>query len=217
MSRAPPSPEPLIAALPEVLRPLAQRAAIIAFERGELLIREGDWGDTLYIVLAGRVRAFARDERGREITYGRYGCGEYVGEMSLDGGPRSASVEALEPTCCGMVTRHTLTQHIASHPDFAFELLGKVIRRARLATLSARNLALLDVYGRLSRLLAGLASPTDDGGAALVGRLTHADIAGQVGCSREMVSRLLKDLERGGYIRRDGARWLLPRPLPQHW
>jgi CRP/FNR family cyclic AMP-dependent transcriptional regulator len=213
----PPSSEALIAALPEVLRPLAQRAAIIGFARGQLLIREGDRGDTLYIVLAGRVRAFSSGERDKEITYGEYGAGEYVGEMSLDGGPRSASVEATEPALCAMVTRQTLTRHIAEHPEFAFELLAKLIRRARLATQSARSMALLDVYSRLVRLLGNLAAPQSDGSQLIEKRMTHADIAGHVGCSREMVSRLLKDLERGGYLRSDGAHWILPRPLPQHW
>ncbi|MBX3604548.1 MAG: Crp/Fnr family transcriptional regulator [Piscinibacter sp.] len=217
MPSSPPPTETLIAALPEVLRPLAQRGAFVRFERGELLIREGERGDTLYIVLAGGVRAFSSDERGKEITFGLYGAGEYVGEMSLDGGPRSASVEATEATLCAMVTRLTLTRHIAAHPEFAFELLGKLIRRARLATQSARNMALLDVYSRLVRQLGGLAVPQPDGSLQIAKRLTHADIAGHVGCSREMVSRLLKDLERGGYLRPDGAGWVLPRPLPQHW
>ena len=111
------------------------------------------------------MHAYSADERGREIVYGVYGPGEYLGEMSLDGGPRSASVVALEPTVCAVITRHTLHEHIAAHPAFAFELLARVIRRARLATQSARNMALLDVYGRVARLLEGLAAPQADGSA----------------------------------------------------
>ncbi|WP_163071511.1 Crp/Fnr family transcriptional regulator, partial [Acinetobacter baumannii] len=85
----------------------------------------------------------------REITYGVYGPGEYVGEMSLDGGPRSASVITEEACRLVMVTRASLLTHISEHPEFAFELLTKVIRRARAATLSTKQLALNDVYGRL--------------------------------------------------------------------
>lgn len=207
----------LIDALPESLRELARRAAISDFRRGQLLIEEGQRGDTLYIVLAGRVRAFSRSESGRELTHGSYGPGEYVGEMSLDGGARSASVEALEPTRCGMVTRYTLTRHIAQHPEFAFELLAKVIRRARAATLSAKQLALNDVYGRLKGLLESLATREADGSGLIVERLTHQEIANRLGCSREMVSRLMKDLDAGGYLhsRIDGL--VLTGSLPSRW
>jgi CRP/FNR family cyclic AMP-dependent transcriptional regulator len=215
--RIPPSTDSLIASLPEVLRPLAQRAAIVAFERGELLIREGEHGDTLYIILAGRVRAFARDDRGREITYGSYGAGEYVGEMSLDGGPRAASVEATEPSWCGMVTRHTLAQHIAAHPEFAFELLGKLIRRARAATLSARQMALNDVYGRLVALLDELAVDRPDGRRRIERPLKQRELASMLGCSREMISRLLKDLEAGGYLALADGRLTIVKTLPARW
>ena len=135
------------------LRALAERAEPRRYRKGVLLIQEGDQGDTLYIVLAGRVRAFSQGDNEREITYGVYGPGEYVGEISLDGGPRSASVITVEPTACVVIPRQTLLLHIAQYPEFAFELLSKVIRRARSATLSAKQLALNDVYGRLRALL----------------------------------------------------------------
>ena len=117
-------------------------------------------------MLTGRVRAYSLGANDRELTFGVYGPGEYVGEMSLDGGPRSASVITLEPTTCSVVTRHTLREHIAAHPDFAFELLARVIRRARLATSNARSMALIDVYGRVTRLLEELAVPQATGRAS---------------------------------------------------
>ena len=200
------------------LRALARRGELHRYRKGTLLIDEGAGGDTLYIVLKGRVRAFSLGANEREITFGIYGPGDYVGEMSLDGGPRSASVVTLEPTACSVVTRHTLREHFAAHPDFAFELLARVIRRARLATSSARSLALIDVYGRVVRLLESLAVAQGDGTRRIEERLTHAEIASRVGCSREMVSRLLKDLERGGYrLRRARQLVLSPAPLPGRW
>jgi len=167
--------------------------------------------------LRGQVRAFSIDERDHEITYGVYGPGEYLGEMSLDGGPRSASVEALEPTMCVIVTRHTLREHIAANPDFAFELISRVIHRARMATQSLRSLALLDVYGRVVRLLEALAVARADGTLVIEPRPTHKDLAARVGCSREMVSRLLKDLERGGYLSTQTSRLVQLRTLPRQW
>jgi CRP/FNR family cyclic AMP-dependent transcriptional regulator len=202
----------------DALRTLAALGVERAYAKGRLLIEEGDVGDTLYVVLAGRLRAYASSPDGaREITYGTYGPGEYVGEMSLDGGPRSANVEAIERTTCAVVTRATLEAFIAERPEFAFELLAKVIRRARAATLSARQMALNDVYGRLRLLLQSIAVTKPDGSALIAERLTHKDIAQRIGCSREMVSRLLKDLERGGHLQADARGWRLPKTLPARW
>lgn len=188
------------------------------YRRGALLIQEGETGDTLYIVLQGRLRAFVADNQGRELTLGQYGPLEYVGEMSLDGGPRSANVEAAETSTCAVVTRATLLDYIASHPEFALELMARLIRRARLATDSARSVALIDVYGRLVRLLNDMAGEPDERGERrLAERVTHQQIAQHLACSREMVSRLLKDLETGGYIA-VRERWIwLCKPLPARW
>jgi CRP/FNR family cyclic AMP-dependent transcriptional regulator len=213
------------APLSPLLRPLAGLGHLRRWRRGVLLVEEGDPGDTLLIVVDGRVKVFSESppdglgrDKARAITFGVYGPGEYVGEMSLDGGPRSASVIALDPVVCSVVTRHTIRQHIAAHPDFAFDLLERVIRRARGATVNARSLALLDVYGRLRVLLDELAGPPDDDGSRLIAqRLTHAETASRLGCSREMVSRLLKDLDTGGYVRQEGAGLRLVRPLPARW
>jgi CRP/FNR family transcriptional regulator, cyclic AMP receptor protein len=214
--RAPPTLLP--AGLPPALQSLAERGDTRRYRKGVLLIQEGDQGDTIYIVLAGSVRAYSAADNGREITYGVYGPGEYVGEMSLDGGPRSATVETVEATTCAVVTRETLTRYIAEHPEFAFELLAKIIRRARAATLSTKQLALNDVYGRLKVLLDSLAVPAADGTRVINGRLTHQEMANRMGCSREMVSRVMKDLERGAYLGMEaGGRLRLFRELPQRW
>jgi CRP/FNR family cyclic AMP-dependent transcriptional regulator len=204
-------------ALSDPLRALARRGELRHYRRNTVLIEEGERGDTLFIILSGRLRAYASDDRGREITYGIYGPGEYLGEMSLDGGPRSASVVTLEPSECAIVARPTLQQYIADEPSFAFELLAKVIRRARAATLSAKQMALNDVYGRLTALLNELAVEQPDGMRVIEARLTHQDMASRLGCSREMISRLLKDLERGGYMLTEGKSWRIPRALPARW
>ena len=208
----------LIDALPAPLQPLARRGAVRHYRQGTVVIEEGEAGDTLLIVLSGRLRAYSADARGREITYGLYGAGEYLGEMSLDGGLRSASVAATESTLCAIVTRATLLAHIREHPEFALELVAKLIRRARAATLSAKQLALNDVYGRLVLLLESLAEPAEGGGHVLRERLTHREMAQRVGSSREMVSKLLKDLAAGGHVasRQDG-RLAVRLPLPSKW
>lgn len=205
------------AALPPQLRKLAELGVQRRYRSHAVLIEEGDHGGSIYIVLSGRLRAFVSDARGREVTLGLHGPGEYVGEMSLDGGPRSASVQAVEPTVCAVVTRETVLEYIAADPDFAMGLIVRLIRRARLATESARSMALLDVYSRLKRLLEDRSRPQPDETRVITERLTHQAIASEIGCSREMVSRLMKDLEGGGYIARRERLLVLAKPLPMRW
>ena len=199
-------------ALPPSLRLLAARGITRSYRKGVVLIEEGSVGDNLYLILSGSLRAYSSDVRGREITYGVYGPGEYVGEMSLDGGPRSASVISEVASRLVMVTRASLLTHISEHPEFAFELLTKVIRRARAATLSTKQLALNDVYGRLKNLVDEV---TGDGHHL---ELTHQGMAQRLGCSREMVSKLVKDLELGGYLKRVAAgEYQRLKALPARW
>jgi CRP/FNR family cyclic AMP-dependent transcriptional regulator len=212
MQEPPIDAEPGMQDLPPSLQALARRGVARSHRRGTLLIEEGTQGDSIYLILAGSLRAFGCDARGREVTYGVYGPGEYVGEMSLDGGPRSASVICEQASRCVLLTRASLLAHIAEQPEFAFELLTKVIRRARAATLSTKQLALNDVYGRLKALV--------EGGVPVGGDiyLTHQAMAQRLGCSREMVSKLVRDLEIGQHLLRvSNGRYRRLSDLPARW
>jgi CRP/FNR family cyclic AMP-dependent transcriptional regulator len=169
------------------------------------------------VILRGSVKAFSNDQNGREITYGTISAGDYFGEMSLDGGPRSASVMTLEPTTCSVITRAAVRDHLAEEPEFALDLVAQVIRRARQATETARNIALLDVYGRVVATLESEQGPGRTDAPVLITPITHQSIASRVGASREMVSRLLKDLEKGGYIELGIKRITLKKKLPARW
>jgi CRP/FNR family transcriptional regulator, cyclic AMP receptor protein len=199
------------------LRTLARRGEIKRLRKGVQIISEGDVGDTLYIVLSGGLRAFAVGADEREVTYACYGPGEYVGEMGLDGGPRSANVETLATSLVSVVRRDTLQRHLDADPKFAFELLAKVIRRARAATLGLKQIALNDVYGRLKALLESLASPLPDGSLVADPAPSHKEMSQTLGCGREMISRVMKDLERGGYVEVGRRRVVLKKPLPAKW
>lgn len=203
----------------DALRELAARGVRHVYRKGKLLIEEGDMAGPIYIVLAGRVRAFAKDlEHDRELTFGSYGPGEYVGEMSLDGGPRSANVEAETRCECALVTRQTLQGFIAERPEFAFELLAKVISRARVATLSAQQTAFVSAYGRLRRSLMELTTEDSSGDRFIAPRPKHRELADRIACERSMVSKLLKGLERGGYLEPRGkTAWSVRRGLPARW
>lgn len=202
---------------PPLAREMVSMGEVRRYRKGTILIHEADAGDTLFVVVDGRVKVYCTDDNDKEITFGVIGPGDYFGEMALDGGPRAASVVTLESSVCALLTRNTLLSFIARRPEFALDLLSKVIRRARMATNSARNLAFVDVYGRLSQCLQGLATPQEDGTQRITERLTHQEIASRTGCSREMVSRILKDLENGGYVRMENRRIVLMQTLPARW
>jgi CRP/FNR family cyclic AMP-dependent transcriptional regulator len=204
-------------AQPALIKRLAQAGELRHYRKGSVLAHEGDVGDTLFLLLRGRVKIYSVDANDREIGFGIYETGDYFGESSLDGSPRSASMAALEPCTCAVLRRAGVLAFVAQHPEFALEMVAKVNHRLRLTTLSARNLAFLDVYGRLSQLLQALARPQPDGSLLVEERLTHAELASRVGCSREMVSRILKDLETGGYIALRERRIVLVRKLPARW
>ena len=217
MSTSTTSSEDLYTPLVPELRSLARRGVQRTYRKNAVLINEGDAGDGLFVLLKGSVKVFAMDQSGREITYGTVLAGDYFGEMSLDGGPRSASVMTLEPCICSVLGRADVSEHLVEEPEFAINLVIQVIRRARSATETARNMALLDVYGRLVALLEERRGDAPAGSAAVLESLTHQDIANRVGASREMVSRLLKDLEKGGYIELGIRRIKLLKKLPSRW
>ena len=151
------------------------------------------------MILTGKVKVYVSDDDGREMILDIYGPGDYVGEMALDGRPRSASVMTLEPTTCSVVMRDELRNAISANPDIAMSLIATLIDRARIATDNVKNLALMDVYGRVARLLLSLAK--EEGGKLVVPeRMTQQDIADRVGASRDMISRIFKDLTIGGYV-----------------
>ena len=200
----------------EALRKVAASGVVRQFPKQAILINEGDVGDSLYVILAGRVKVYASNAAGREVVLNFHGPGEYVGEMSLDGAPRSASVITVEPTTCAIVNRAQFRDFLAANPDFAQHLIRTLIRRARSATENVKSLALSDVYGRLVRLVNALA--VDVGGRLAVReRLTHQDIADRVGASRDMVGKLLKDLVAGGYLLVEDRQITVLRKLPPGW
>lgn len=184
--------------------------------KGQLVVREGDPADSLFIILQGVVKVFVSDGAGRDMVLGTQGPGEYFGEMSLDEGPRSASVQTLEASRFLVVPKAEFRNFILRNPAFALSLIDKLIGRARTLTASVKSLALMDVYGRVARLLLEMAEERD-GGYVIAQRLTQQDIASRIGASREMVSRILKDLTQGGYLTQSPGGMVLHRKPPAHW
>ena len=199
-----------------LVRELASHGQVRAFAKNAVIINEGDNSNSLFVLLSGKVKIYSSDVSGREIIYDDHGPGEYVGEMALDGQPRSASVMTLEPTVCSVLNREEVRQAIVTNPDIAIQMISTLIGRARVATASVRNLALLDVYGRVARLLLDMAEDKD-GKLVIPDRLTQQDIGDRVGASRDMVSRIFKDLVAGGYIRIEHKIITILRKPPERW
>jgi CRP/FNR family transcriptional regulator, cyclic AMP receptor protein len=214
MPKTPPSPDILDDAL---LREMARRGGVRSWAANTVLVTEEDRSDALFIILSGRVKAYGSGDDGREVVYGTQGPGEYFGEMTLDGGPRSASVITLEPTSCAVVPGLDVRDFLASQPDFALHLIKKLIRLARASTEHVKSLALEDVYGRVVRLLKKLAHEEEGGVLVLPDKMTQQDIAERVGSSREMVSRVFKPLFEGGYVEMRAGRIAILKKLPARW
>ena len=200
----------------QLLKAIAERGGVRHYAAHTVLVTEGDRSDALFIILAGQVKVYGGNDDGREVVYNTQGAGEYFGELSLDKGVRSASVMTLVPTSCAVVPGAELRDFLAQHPDFALNLVMKLIARVRVATHHVKSLALDDVYGRIAHLLNKLVRD-EDGVAVVPERLTQQDIAERVGSSREMVSRVFKPLLEGGYIEMRGGRIALLKKLPAGW
>src|ERR1051325_11286058 len=198
------------------LKALSERAIMRAFAKNTVIVREGDRADSLYIVLSGRVRAYVSDDQGKEMFLSEAGKGEYFGERALDEGPRSASVITLEPTRLLVVPKDDFAAFLAKSPEFAPDLVRKLIRRVRALTHDVKSLAHMDVYGRVALMLLDLAVERD-GALVIEDRPTQQEMANRVGASREMISRILTELAAGGYIEVARDRITISRTLPCGW
>ncbi|HSY28057.1 MAG TPA: cyclic nucleotide-binding domain-containing protein [Burkholderiaceae bacterium] len=191
-------------------------AQVRSFPRHAIIINEGDDSDSVYFIISGLVKVFLADDDGNEVIMANLKAGEYFGEMALEAGFRSASVMAVESVSLAVVRMPEFRTFLRTHPDFVFSLLGKLIRRTRLVTRNLKGLALLDVYGRLTQMLNDLAENIGDK-RLIVEPLTQQEMASRIGCSREMVSKILKDLSAGGYVEISRKSIEIKRPLPASW
>lgn len=200
-----------------LLAQVAEQGLVKRYRPGVILMQEGEPGGSLYFVHSGLLRAYRARDDGREFTLSFSSTGDTLGEMSLDGGLRSANVAVETTALCSFVTRTTLERCIAREPALAFELLGLVARRARDATSLATELALDKVQDRLVRLLRAGSVHESDGRLCMAYPLTQKQIAQQIGCVPAMVTKLLGEQVRQGYLRLEqrpqGRVWVILKPL----
>jgi CRP/FNR family cyclic AMP-dependent transcriptional regulator len=199
---------PLFAMLDEAqLHALANLMSRKSAPKNRTIIKAGDPTDSLYIVIAGRTKVQMADDEGKEVILSVLGPGDFFGEMGLlDGAPRAASVVTLEQSEFVSVSKEDFNKLLKDNFEMAMVVMRGLVKRLREADRKIESLALLDVYGRVARVL--LEFSEDEGEHKIVkSKLPRQDIAKMIGASREMVSRVMKGLEIEGYIevRPDGA------------
>ena len=199
---------PLFAVLDEVqLNALATVVSRRSFPKNRVVLQAGDPTDSLFIVITGRTRVQMADDEGKEVILAVLGPGDFFGEMGLiDDEPRAASVLTTEPCEFVVIIKDDFNALLKNNFEIAMVIMRGLVKRLREADRKIESLALLDVYGRVARVLLEF-SEVVDGQKVVKGKLPRQDIAKMIGASREMVSRVMKGLEVGGYIevRADGS------------
>jgi len=199
---------------------IKQAAVKKIYPKNTIILSEGDLTDSLYIVASGKVKVTIIDEHGKEIILSILGPGDYFGEMTAleEGSARSACVVTREKSEVLVLAKKDFREIISNNPDIVFSLLKDSIERLREANKKIESLALMDVYGRVARLFLQLAKPDGDNGKQVIEeKLTHQDIANMVGSSREMVSRVMKELCLGEYVSVNNKIIEIHKKLPYSW
>ncbi|MFA7667066.1 MAG: cyclic nucleotide-binding domain-containing protein [Burkholderiaceae bacterium] len=179
---------------------LAAGSARRSFPRGRTIVAEGEPSQSLYILLAGRAKVQRSDADGKEVILAVLGSGDWFGEMSMiDDAPRSASVVTLEACEFMSIDKNSFRALLRQSPEICMAVMRQLVTRLREADRKIETLALLDVYGRVARVLLDF-SEDIDGERIVRNRLPRQEIAKMIGASREMVSRVMKGLESEGFV-----------------
>lgn len=208
---------PLFAGLePAAYAAIEAGVTLKSFPKGTIVVTQDDEAHAMYLVLEGRLRVYRTHEDGKEVLLGGLTNGDYFGELALlDPAPRSASVIVLQPARLAILSRDHLLRCLDQQPELARNLLVSLAARFRLLSVWVSDLASLDVYGRIARFL--LDHSQEQNGERLTEPMTQQEIAQHIGASREMVSRIFKELRAGGYIRMRGRQIVIERRLPERW
>jgi len=199
------------------LAEIEQHGKVKLFKKNAIVINQDDETCSLYVILSGNVKVFISGQDGREAVLNHQGAGDYFGDLALiDKQPRVASVMTTEPSRFMIISREDFMKCLSKNPEIAINLIKPMTSRMRMLAKNVSNLALLDVYGRVARVLLEQAEEQENG-EMITEKMTQQEIADMVGASRAMVSRILTDLKAGGYISVDKKRISIHQKLPSRW
>lgn len=198
----------------EDLKLLQQHMVIKTYPKNTIILSEGDEASSLYVTISGSAKVFLSNDDGKEIILNTLYEGDHFGELAiLDGSPRSASVITSEKSKMGIISKSDFKIMLTNHPSIALHLIVHLTKQVRLLSDNIKTLALLDVYGRLAKTLLDLASDKN-GHLIIENRPTQQELANRIGSSREMVSKIMKDLSIGGYITIESRNISINEKLP---
>lgn len=199
------------------LKEIQQLTVIRHFKKNTFVVTQGDDSQSLYLVLSGYLKVIYNDEKGKEVIQKFMNARDYFGELALfDPAPRSASVITLEDSQLAILPANDFMQYLNQHAQVALSILPSFAHRTRMLSEHIGKLALLDTYGRVTDVLLEQ-SEENEQGFRITPKLTHQDIANAVGASREMVTKILKELKTGQYIDIVNKQIIINRELPKYW
>ena len=202
----------------ETLNALAAKAKSAKFPKRATIITEGDETSSLYVILSGKVRVYSSDDKNsKEVTLLLQEAGTHFGELALlSDEPRSATVETLEKTVCGIISKADFLNWLSQNPDIAIALLGVLSEKIRYLTEKVKQMALSNVYERTVKLLNEMAKKEGDI-FVINNKPTQDDLAKMVGASREMINKVMHELTKGAYIVVQDNSLRIVRTLPASW
>jgi CRP/FNR family cyclic AMP-dependent transcriptional regulator len=191
------------------LAPIARLASLRGVPRNTTVLHAGDQTDNVYLILVGVMKVLISDEQGREAILSMLGPGDLFGEMGvIDDHPRSATVTTVEPCELIVITKSDFKRCLAENFDVSLYIMRSLVHRLRTADRKIESLALMDVYGRVARVLLDMAE-AEDGSMVVKRKVSKQDIAKMIGASREMVSRVMRDLQDRHLITEGNGRIVL--------
>ncbi len=201
---------------PQDLAALEDAATNRFYKKNSIVVTQGDESDSLYAIVSGSVRVYVSDDEGREVTLNTLYPGDSFGELALlSDQARSASILTLEDSRFSVISKENFLGCMSHNPQISWHIISTLIERVVDLTEDVSSLALLDVYGRVRRLL--LKETYEQDGKVHTRRMTHQAIATRVGSSREMVSKIISDLSRGNYITVSKDSICIEKNLPSGW
>jgi CRP/FNR family transcriptional regulator, cyclic AMP receptor protein len=201
---------------PEALAKIESRAVARNYPRNAVVISEGDEATSMFIIVTGSVKVYHTEADGKETILNSQGPGQHFGELALvDDAPRSASVMTQEPSRLLVLSKAAFRECLEESPEVGYHLVQALARQVRRLTETV-NMMGRDVYGRIRTLLESLAVERD-GMLVIEQPMTQQDIGNRIASSREMVSRVFKELKSGGYIEEQDKRIIIRKKLPLNW
>jgi CRP/FNR family cyclic AMP-dependent transcriptional regulator len=180
------------------LSALAAASRLRTFRRGQVVFTRGDPGDTVIVVVSGRVKVVVRSADGGALTLAIIGPGGVFGEVGVaDGGPRSSDAETLDDCQLLLVPREAIQEICARVPSAAQALTASIAATLRRLTDAAADLIFLDLPRRVAKML--LSQPSEADGVIRL-KMSQEELAHHVGGTRQSVNAALRDFERRGWI-----------------